>query len=212
MLRQITPDIPIPFGREEYISLLPRENRTIQDYGVNIGRRRYSSPRLRDIVAVTPNAARRKWAIRRDPFNLYTVWLEYGEEFIPLHWKAGDAEMPFRDEVHRQLRSSDGAQGTDARRVSAALKEGIRRGRFGDPTAVRGDARARAAMSDPMALSSPHAEAPTAEDAAAPTGLSNGRFRRTGGNGFLEIDDEGLWAESGGFSSQTEDTRGRLDD
>ena len=67
-------------------------------------------------------------------------------------------------------------------------------------------------MSDPMALSSPHADPPTDEDAAAPTGLSNGRFRRTGGNGFLEIDDEGLWAESGGFSSQTEDTRGRLDD
>lgn len=213
MLRQITPDLPIPFGREEYISLLPRENRTIQDYGVNIGRRRYSSRRLRDIVAVTPNAARRKWAVRRDPFNLYTVWLEYGEEFIPLHWKAGDAEMPFRDEIHRQLRSSDGAEGTDARRVSAALKEGIRRGRFGDPTAERADARARAAMSDPMALSSPHADPPTDEHAAAPAASSDGRFRRTGGNGFLEIDDdEGLWAESGGFSSQTEETRGRLDD
>ena len=73
LLRQITPDLPVPFGREEYISLLPREARTIQDYGVNIGRRRYSSRRLRDIVAVTPNAAGRKWTIRRDPFNLYTV-------------------------------------------------------------------------------------------------------------------------------------------
>ena len=54
---------------------------------------------------------------------------------------------------------------------------------------------------------------PTDEDAAAPAASSDGRFRRTGGNGFLEIDDdEGLWAESGGFSSQTEETRGRLDD
>lgn len=212
LLRQITPDLVIPFGREEYISLLPREDRTIQDYGVNIGRRRYSSRRLRDIVAVTPNAAGRKWTIRRDPFNLYTVWLEYGEEFIPLHWKAGDAEMPFRDEIHRQLRSSDGTQGFDTRRVSAALKEGIRRGRFGDPHAGRADARARAAMSDPMALSSPHVEPQTDENPADQVVSSNGRFRRTGGNGFLEIDDEGLWAESGGFSSQTDETRGRLDD
>ena len=210
--RQITPDLPVPFGREEYIGLLPREDRTIQDYGVNIGRRRYSSRRLRDIVAVTPNAAGRKWTIRRDPFNLYTVWLEYGEEFIPLLWKSGDAEMPFRDEVHRQLRSSDGTQGVDSRRVSAALKEGIRRGRFGDPHAERADARARAAMSDPMALSSPHVEPPTDDDATDQAESRGKRFRRTGGNGFLEAgDDEGLWAESGGFSSQTEETRGRID-
>ncbi|MDQ1175169.1 putative transposase [Microbacterium testaceum] len=212
LLRQITPDLPIPFGREEYISLLPRQDRTIQDYGVNIGRRRYSSRRLRDVVAVTPKAAGRKWTIRRDPFNLYSVWLEYGEEFIPLLWKAGDAEMPFRDELHRQLRSSDGTQGVDSQRVSAALKEGIRRGRFGDPHAGRSDARARAAMSDPMALSSPHVEPPTDEDAADQAEAPGGRFRRTGGNGFLEIDDEGLWSASSGFSSQTEETRGRIDD
>lgn len=30
LLRQITPDLVIPFGREEYISLLPREDRTIR--------------------------------------------------------------------------------------------------------------------------------------------------------------------------------------
>lgn len=212
LLRQITPDLPIPFGREEYISLLPREDRTIQDYGVNIGRRRYSSRRLRDIVAITPNAARRKWIIRRDPFNLYTVWLEHGEEFIPLQWKAGDAEMPFRDEAHRQLRVTDGTRGTDTGRISAALKEGIRRGRFGAPNGERADARARAAMSDPMALSSAHLEPPTDENAADQAVSSGARFRRTGGNGFLEIDDAGLWAESGGFSSQTEETRGRIDD
>lgn len=213
LLREVTPDLPIPFGREEYISLLPGEGRTIQDYGVNIGRRRYSSRRLHDIVAATPRTGGQKWTIRSDPFNLYTVWLEYGDEFIPLHWKAGDAQMPFRDEVHRQLRASDGTPGVDTRRVSAALKEGIRRGRFGAPNAERADARVRAAMSDPMALSSPLAEPSTGENADEQTGASDGRFRRTGGNGFLEPgDDEGLWAESGGFTSQTEETRGRLDD
>ncbi|MFH8253051.1 Mu transposase C-terminal domain-containing protein [Microbacterium sp. B2969] len=221
MLREITPELPIPFGLDEYISLLPREQRTIQDYGINIGYRRYSSARLRDIAAATPGLARRKWNIRRDPLNVYTVWLEYGEEFVPLTWRSGDAQMPFRDEVLRSLRATDGTPRVDTSRESAALKEGLRRGRYGDPAAARSDARARAALEDPMALTR-HLEAmpapPAEEDEVAP----DPRFRRTGGNGFLDgagdavaagdPGDEALWVESGGFTGQSDPVRERLDD
>lgn len=217
MLREITPELPIPFGREEYISLLPREERTLQDYGINVGRRRYTSPRLRDIAATTPNVAGRKWNVRRDPFNIYTMWLEFGDEFIPLTWTSGDTQMPFRDEVSRSLRASDGRPGVDASGAAAALKEGIRRGRYGDPSTARNDARARASMTDPMALTS-FSDADQQDAPPATLMAGDARFRRTGGNGYLEDVVEGdpigeqLWTESGGFSSQSDETRGRIDD
>ena len=214
MLRAVMPELPVPFGRDEYIGLLPGEKRSIQDYGVYIRRRRYSSPRLRSIVASTPQGASRGWTIRSDPFNVYTVWLEYGDELVPLTWKAGDAQMPFRDAVHRMMRDTDGVPGIDTTTISAALKEGIRRGRYGDPNASRRSARARAAMADPMALSSPGMEEPAREDEVdVAVEVTDPRFRRTGGNGFLEAsDDVDLWASSGGFSSQNDETKKRLDD
>lgn len=218
MLRAITPELPIPFGREEYISLLPREERTLQDYGINVGRRRYTSPRLRDIAATTPRVAGRKWTVRRDPFNLYTMWLEYGDEFVPLTWASGDSEMPFRDEVMRSLRASDGDPRVDAGKAASALREGIRRGRYGDPAAARNDARARAAFADPMALTS-NPDAVGEDLGVDHVKVPDPRFRRTGGNGFLEdlaVDagstDQQLWERAGGFATSTEDAKDRLDD
>lgn len=216
MLREITPELPIPFGREEYISLLPSEERTMQDYGINIGRRRYTSPRLREIASAAPRVKGRKWILRRDPFNIYTMWLEHNGEFVPVTWTSGDAQMPFRDEVIRNLRESDGAERELTGNAAAALKKGLRQGRYGDPKATRDDARARAVMADPMALTSV-TDAEVEEHPAAPT--SSGRFQRTGGNGYLETradssddPDENLWAESGGFTSGMNEVKERLDD
>ena len=66
-----------------------------------------------------------------------------------------------------------------------------------------------------MALTS-FADATDAEPQAATepeAGTSDPRFRRTGGNGFLgEAPDEQLWEQAGGFTSSTDDVKGRLDD
>ncbi|GAA2951401.1 hypothetical protein [Microbacterium schleiferi] len=214
-LRQLSPELPVPFGYDDYVGLLPSEPRTLQAYGVNIKYRRYSSPRIADIVATVPGALKRPWPIRRDPLNLYTVWLDLGDEFVPLNWSAGATEMPFRDALTKALRASDEPRLEVPNRASVALKEGLRRGRYGDPTSVRKAAQHRAALEDPMALTS-FADATAAEpqEPAEPeAGASDPRFRRTGGNGFLgEAPDEQLWEQAGGFTSSTDDVKGRLDD
>lgn len=214
-LRQLSPELPVPFGYDDYVGLLPSEPRTLQAYGVNIKYRRYSSPRIAEIVATVPGALKRPWPIRRDPLNLYTVWLDLGDEFVPLNWSAGATEMPFRDGLTKALRASDEPRLEVPNRASVALKEGLRRGRYGDPTSVRKAAQHRAALEDPMALTSfADATAVEPQEPAEPeAGASDPRFRRTGGNGFLgEAPDEQLWEQAGGFSSSTDDVKGRLDD
>ncbi|WP_424446167.1 hypothetical protein [Microbacterium sp. CH-015] len=211
MMREMAPELPVPFGYEEYISLLPAEPRKLQAYGVNIGYRRYSSPRVHDIVTTVPGASKRSWLIRRDPLNIYTVWLDLGDEFVPLNWVAGAANMPFRDDVSRHLRSTDTPPNRTSDRASIALKEGLRQGRYGDPSNARAAAQARAALEDPMALTR-YVEPGEQQVAAGEGGSTNTRFRRTGGNGYLEVQsDEAEWADAGGFAS-TKGVKARLDD
>lgn len=217
-LRQISPELPVPFGYDDYVGLLPAESRMLQAYGVNIKYRRYSSPRIGDIIASVPGALNRAWPIRRDPLNLYTVWLDLGDEFVPLSWVGGAAEMPFRDEALRALRETDQPRTGSPSRASIALKEGLRKGRYGDPSAARKSAQLRAAMDDPMALTRyvDHSAAGDSEKYNEQEESGDVRFRRTGGNGFLETSeettaDEVLWEESGGFGS-VDEVKGRLDD
>lgn len=215
-LRQLSPELPIPFGYDDYVGLLPSESRYLQTYGVNIQYRRYSSARIPDLIATVPGALKRAWPIRRDPLNIYTVWLDLGDEFVPMNWVAGAAEMPFRDGLTTALRASDKPRDESPNRPSIALKEGLRRGRYGDPKAARKSSQHRAALDDPMALTSfantPELDAgtgTTTEEAAS----ADSRFRRTGGNGFLgDAPDEQLWEQAGGFATSTEEARGRLDD
>ncbi|RWR16193.1 hypothetical protein D8Y23_13995 [Microbacterium enclense] len=211
LMREISPELPIPFGYDEYVGLLPAETRKMQAYGFNIRYRRYTSARLSELVGTVPGALQKSWTIRRDPLNIYTVWLDLGDEFVPLNWAAGAAEMPFRDEVVRALRENDLPRSESPSRAGQALKEGLRRGRYGDPAAARKASQTRAALDDPMALARyVEPEEPAAKNEKV--GPSDTRFRRTGGNGFLEAGaDRAVWDEAGGFQS-TKDVKARLDD
>jgi putative transposase len=64
--------IPIPLSENDYISLMPRHDRTIRSDGVHLGNEVYDSPDLNDLR--TGNG---KYEVRHDPYDTDRVWLRH---------------------------------------------------------------------------------------------------------------------------------------
>lgn len=216
MLREQAPELPVPFGPEEYVSLLPAENRIPQSYGINRGRRVYSSKEARAVMRST--SRKKKWTIRFDPHDFHTIWLDLGDRFIPMQWTHGSAaRTPFESDRLLAQRIADSQPRTEdgRERAKKALLQGLRKGRYGDPRPDRQAAQAEAARDDDMVLSH---QITAADDVDIPasvddTATGQERFRRTGGHGFLESPDvdDSAWREAGGFAVGNAELRERLE-
>ncbi|MEJ1089764.1 Mu transposase C-terminal domain-containing protein [Microbacterium sp. Mu-80] len=81
----VGPGVPIPFGVEEYLALLPTERRMIGRAGIELHNRRYDSPHLEDLrnrslTGAEPGSAKaRKFSVSFDPYNANTVWVRHPE-------------------------------------------------------------------------------------------------------------------------------------
>ncbi|GAA2933925.1 DDE-type integrase/transposase/recombinase [Microbacterium luteolum] len=197
--RRIMPEVHVPFGADDYIRLLPAETRTLQAYGFTIGHRIYSSRRLGEIRKSIDRDGGRQWRIRRDRFNLFTVWLEHDDELVPLTWRTTVGRTPFGEDLRRSIRSSDSGQQDDSRASELALllQEGLWKGRYGEPEPIDLDD----AGADPNAVEGEPDEPEL--------------YRRTGAIQYLggTVDDEDLWEAAGGFSGISgDDMKGRIDD
>ncbi|MEU4013870.1 MULTISPECIES: Mu transposase C-terminal domain-containing protein [unclassified Microbacterium] len=81
----VGPGVPVPFGVEEYLALLPTERRMIGRAGIELHNRRYDSPHLEDLrnrslTGAEPGSAKaRKFPVSFDPYNANAVWVRHPE-------------------------------------------------------------------------------------------------------------------------------------
>jgi transposase InsO family protein len=76
-LLRVTGEVPVPFSREDALSILPVVERTLQSSGVNFQNRVYTSPQLREFYRLDEGTIRRKFRILYNPHNLDCVWIEH---------------------------------------------------------------------------------------------------------------------------------------
>jgi transposase InsO family protein len=77
-LSGVAPQIPVTLTREDYISLLPLDWRTIQPYGINFHSLHYDNPALheyRGVPSRLPAPANGRWEVRYDPYRLQSIFV-----------------------------------------------------------------------------------------------------------------------------------------
>ncbi|WP_454129208.1 hypothetical protein [Microbacterium aurum] len=153
--REVAPELHVPLTADNYVALLPTEWRVIHHYGVEIDLRVYDSERLAGLRKKKSSHRHHegKWPFHVDPYNPMTVWLELGDEFVPLSWRSPYSGAPMADEVWRVARAQAAARG-DNEPSSDDLSEVIRRfmNTGNKPHTKRERKRAIASRADPFAI------------------------------------------------------------
>lgn len=133
----------------------------INHYGVDIDLRVYDSTELGPLRKKRSPHHRQqgKWPFHVDPYNPMTVWLELGDQFLPLDWRSPYSGAPMADEVWRVARAQAAARG-ESEPSTDDLNEVMRRFMYKGnalPT-KRQKKRAISARTDPLAITNqlPH--------------------------------------------------------
>lgn len=208
--REVAPELHVPMTRDDFIGLLPVLHRRINRYGVTINHRVYDSNRLAEFRRrQSPSKLQKgRWAIRVDPYNLYTVWLDLDSEYVPLTWTNRSLESPMLGDVWRHARDTYRAElgrpTIDTGDLTAAMKTFAAAGN--PATSDRQVARQKAVAADPMNVTSalgdgesvavPTTDSPRPED---DTDTSTDEAWPNRG-GFTLIADEGPSINSDGWS------------
>jgi putative transposase len=168
--RELVPELEIPFDVNTYISLLPVVWRKIQAYGISIDNRIYDAEGLREFrrTESTYTGQGGKWPIHVDPYNVQTVWIAIGDEWLPLQW-AYAAAGPMSADVWAGTRQSGffaqrRALEADIAERSADILARAGAGRSQESLTA---ARSRTVNLDLMRLSELHHQVPVAEETEA---------------------------------------------
>ena len=112
--------LPIPFGTDDYVALLPWVERKIDIEGVRLHNRIYAAPALASFRRRSSTLPSGKWRVHYNPYSTASVWMRNPEtdqwiELIDrsLVW----ADVPFAAEFSTALASGDhpvGLPGEDA--------------------------------------------------------------------------------------------------
>lgn len=109
-LSEVSPTVAVQFSRDDYISLMKREFRTIQAYGINYGGLTYDNPALhpyRGKPSGLRGAAKDKWEVRVDPARMNTIFVRdhIEERWIEAAWHLDNKVLaPFSDKVFEAAR------------------------------------------------------------------------------------------------------------
>jgi putative transposase len=154
--QQLAPAIQIPFDVNTYISLLPVKWRTIQAYGITIDHRTYDSPGLNEYRRTkSPHPGHdNKWPIHTDPYNLQTVWIPIGDEWLPLEWSYATATGPMSADVWAVTHRPGFFANRPAleKDIAARSRDILTRAGAGRSRANIAAARSRTVGADPMRL------------------------------------------------------------
>ncbi|WP_167487244.1 DDE-type integrase/transposase/recombinase [Microbacterium laevaniformans] len=182
--REIAPELQVPLTAEKYIALLPTKWRVINHYGVDIDLRVYDSTELGPLRKKRSPHHRQqgKWPFHVDPYNPMTVWLELGDQFLPLDWRSPYSGAPMADEVWRIARAQAAARG-ESEPSTDDLNEVMRRFMYKGnamPT-KRQKKRSVSAQMDPLAITNQLAH-------IAPAAAPGGELSAAGDVGDKEPD------------------------
>lgn len=182
--------LPLMLTGDDYRELLPCEWRTINEYGVRLGRRTYDSRALNPHRRQHSGVTSRKglWEVRYDPYNLSQVWIRNHRDggWLRADWtRLPMISAPFADFTWRHARQAAAGGPFDETAAARALDDLLRRTSDGpgtsDPAGDRVAARTRAAVSArrPPPTEDPcpgEEEDPKAEDLhIAPFGIFDAR-------------------------------------
>lgn len=201
--REVAPELHVPLTRDDFIGLLPVLHRRINRYGVTINHRVYDSNRLAEFRRrQSPSKLQKgRWAIRIDPYNLYTVWLDLDGEYVPLIWTNRSLESPMLGDVWRHARDAyragAGRPALDTGDLTTAMRTFAAAGN--PATSDRQVARQKAVAADPMNVTSalgdntatpvPAIDPPDVDDLDATDGTDDEPWPNRGG--FTLIANEG---------------------
>jgi len=105
VLSGVTPSVPMPLAREQFIGLLPREFRAVNADGITMDQMRFDSPALHPYRRRPSGRGEPHpdlWQVHADPYRMNCIWLYDHEkrEYIQADWTmAKQAVMPFSRET-----------------------------------------------------------------------------------------------------------------
>jgi transposase InsO family protein len=124
--------VPVALGPDDYVELLPAAWRTVNAYGIKLGRRSYDSEELNPL-RLQPSGIREKknlHEIRHDPYDISRIHVRGPDGWITVFWKYLDrAPMPFGELAWDHARRSLGREATEeqiADAVAALLRRANR--------------------------------------------------------------------------------------
>ncbi|WP_082506821.1 Mu transposase C-terminal domain-containing protein [Arthrobacter sp. Leaf337] len=96
--------VPVPFGAEDYLELMPAETRVINSYGVKIRHRVYDTAELNPYRGQKSGmkALNGLWEVRYDPYDAGCVWIRNHHDggWITAYWRHLSASpQPFGDDI-----------------------------------------------------------------------------------------------------------------
>lgn len=107
--------VPVPLTEDDYIALLPTQQRTIQTDGIQMNYRRYDSVHLNPYrLQPDPTTGSPRWWVHYNPHNPAAVWVRDPETmlWIACAWMNKDAfDKPFSAAIRRTAREVTAAQG-----------------------------------------------------------------------------------------------------
>jgi transposase InsO family protein len=105
----LTGFLPYPRDANDYIRLMPSEQRSIQSDGIVISYRRYDSPELDEFRMRRSSNAKKdgSWTVKYDPYDLTAVWIQHPVKrtWIECQWMNKDAfKKPYSATVRKEAR------------------------------------------------------------------------------------------------------------
>lgn len=214
--RQVAPELHVPLTRDAFIGLLPVMHRRINRYGVTMNHRVYDSARLAEFRRRhSPSRLQDgRWPVRVDPYNLYTVWLDLGDEDVPLAWTNRGLDAPMLGDVWRHARDAyradDGQVRAEAAELTATMKRFAEAGNA--VVSPRQAARVKAVAADPMnptsVLETTRPEVLSALEPARPATAAADNNDASTDTGS---DTGEAWPHRGGFAFVTDDDTDDVD-
>ena len=121
--------VPVPFGAEDYLELMPAETRVINSYGVKIRHRVYDTAELNPFRGQKSGmkALNGLWEIRYDPYDAGCVWIRNHHDggWITAYWRHLSASpQPFGDDIWeygRQIVAGRGITGPSEDEIKTAV-------------------------------------------------------------------------------------------
>lgn len=180
-LVQVAGYVPVPLSVDDYIELLPATWRTINSYGIKIGRRTYDAKALNAYRRQHSGVGHKKgrWEVHYDPYDVSRIWVRNHHDagWITATWThLRTSPVPFGDMAWRHAQSilaergNDKATEAEIAQAATELLDRAERGPTPDPRTtnrprrVAGRSKATASPSWPRPEPPPDAELPGSYD------------------------------------------------
>jgi transposase InsO family protein len=173
--------VPVAFGPDDYVELLPAEWRAVNAYGIKLNWRTYDREDSElDQMRLAPSGVKERknlWEIRRDPYDVSRIYVRGPDGWITAFWKhLNRVPMPFGELAWDHARRDLG-RGASEEEIADAVAALLRRAskgpeKDGKPALSKRDRRvaARTRAASPQeaqpGLPQPQAAAGQAEESA----------------------------------------------